>query len=511
MNVSVSGPLRVAIIVFGALAAAAAGTLALFTIGETYAVVTATTIAASSVIIAFTAPVVLGRVVVVALIAALAGSVVIGGYGAAQILAALTAGNTGPVDAPDATRLATAQNKIDQSNGSSSFQVTLTEDELNAVLLDALADTDTPFQRVSIDIVNSVGETPLIAFAGRFKGGDLTVTGEVTARVTGGRVDIELLHADIGMFTMPAVAMNAVQDMIGRVADLNRALAKDGADIQQVIIGDDQVSVSGVSLGGTEVDASTMLAAFGDLSGLTTSAVDPVHYDPGVNTATAEGSPIYLALGDSLAAATGVDGYAEGYVSQVHRELSLRDGAVYGLQNLGAVGETSGTMLSGGQLDQAVAAGQDNDVAYVTIDIGANDLLGHLGSEDCSADITAATCRAGIDLSLDAYRRNIDAIFATLRDAFPDATIVFLEAYNPFSLGFEGRVEFETVSDEALNSLNQLAVEAASRYQITVADGFTPMQNTAAATTHMTSVPPDIHPNELGYDILTQAIMSALG
>jgi lysophospholipase L1-like esterase len=511
MNASVSGPLRVAIVVFGVLAAAAAGALALFTIGETYAVITAIIIAATSAIIAFTAPVILGRVVLVVLIATLGGSVVIGGYGAARILAALTAGNSGPVDPPDAEQLAAAQRKINQSSDSSSFQVTLTEAELNAVLLDALADTDTPFQRVSIDIVNTVGDPPLIDFVGAFKSGDLTVTGQVTAEVTGGRVDIELLHADVGMFTMPRVAMNAVQDMIGRVADLNRALADEGADIQQVIIGDDQVSVSGVTTSGSEIDASTMLAAFGDLSSLTTVSVDPVHYDPGIDAATAEGSPIYLALGDSLAAATGVDGYGEGYVSQVHRELSLRDGAVYGLQNLGIVGETSGTMISGGQLDQAVAAGQDNDVAYVTIDIGANDLLGHLGSADCSADITADACQSRIELSLDAYRRNIDAIFATLRDAFPDATIVFLEAYNPFSLGFEGQVEFETVSNDALRSLNEIAADAASRYTILVADGFTPMQDTAAATTHMTSVPPDIHPNELGYDILTKAVMSALG
>ena len=32
------------------------------------------------------------------------------------------------------------------------------------------------------------------------------------------------------------------------------------------------------------------------------------------------------------------------------------------------------------------------------------------------------------------------------------------------------------------------------------------MRGTAAATTHMVDVPPDIHPNALGYDILTGAL-----
>jgi lysophospholipase L1-like esterase len=510
MNTTVNGPLRTAIIVFGILAAATSGTLALFTIGETYAVVTAAVIAVAAVIIAYTGEIALGRFVLVILISTFVGTVLVGGYGTVQILAALTAGNEGTVDPPDAAQLAAAERKIDQSQESSSFQVTLTEEELNAVLLDSLAETDTPFQRITIDIVNAIGTPPLIEFSGTFKKGSLMVDGELSARVSGGRVEVELLHADVGMFTMPGVAMDAVEDMIGRVADLNRALADEGADVQEIIIGDDQVSVAGVMTGDGNIDSAAMLAAFGDLSGFAVGDVDAPGYDPGVDSATAEGNPLYLALGDSLAATEGVEGYAEGYVSQVHRELSLRDGTVYGLRNLGVVGETSGTMINGGQLDEAIDYGREADVAYVTIDIGANDLLGHLSSSDCSDDITNAACQERIALSTDAYARNVDDIFASLREAFPEATIVFLEAYNPFSLGFEGRVDFETLSNEALAALNQIAAESAGRYDILVADGFSPMRGTSSVTTHMTSIPPDIHPNELGYDILTGAVMTAL-
>ncbi|MDJ0952678.1 MAG: SGNH/GDSL hydrolase family protein [Acidimicrobiia bacterium] len=511
MSATVSGPLRAAIIVFGVLAGVAGGALALFTIGESFAVLTAATIAIAATTIAFTAPVFLGRAVLAILILAFAGTVLTGAYGAVQVLAALAGSQSGPVDPPDQETLEAAERKIDQSVEDTTFQVTLTEAELNAVLLDSLSETETPFQRITIDIVNAVGEPALIGFVGDFKNGRLSVEGELTARVRAGQVEAELLSADVGMFTMPGFARDAVEDMIGRVADLNRALAEEGADVQEVVIGDDSISVTGVASGSSEINAEVMLAAFGDLGGLAATNLNVTPYESGVESATAEGSPVYIALGDSLAAAVGVDGYAEGYVSQVHRELSIRDGSVYGLRNFGVSGETTGTMLVGGQLDAALDFGSTREVAYVTIDIGANDLLGHLASSDCAEDVQAAPCAVRIEASLNAYQENIDEIFASLRDAFPNATVVFLQAYNPFSLGFEDQVAFEAQSNMALQELNAIGATAAERHGLVVADGFSPMQGTTTATTHMTSIPPDIHPNATGYDILTEAIMSALG
>lgn len=511
MNATVSGSLRAGIIVFGVLAGVAGGALALFTIGETYAVVTAATIAIAATVVAFTAPVVLGRIVLVLLILTFAGTAITGAFGTIQILAALAGSQSGPVDPPDPDTLAAAERKIDQSVEDTTFHVTLTEAELNAVLLDSLAETDTPFQRITIDIINAVGESPLIGFVGDFKNGRLTVAGELTALVNGGQVEVDLLSADVGMFTMPGVAKDAVEDMIGRVADLNRAIAEDGADVQRVVIGDDSIAVMGVTSGDSTINAEVMLAAFGNFGGLAGTTVDVVAYESGVDSDTAEGEPLFLALGDSLAAAVGVDGYAMGYVSQVHRGVSLRDGSVYGLRNFGITGETSGTMLQGGQLDDALAYGEDRDVSYVTVDIGANDLLGHLASTDCSEDAAVPACTARIDASLQAYAANIEQIFASLTDAFPDATIVFLLAYNPFSLGFEEQVAFEQQSNEALMSLNAIAAAAAQTHGVLVADGFAAMRGTTTATTHMTDTPPDIHPNETGYDVLTEAVMSAIG
>ncbi|MCP4964306.1 MAG: hypothetical protein GY926_03635 [bacterium] len=505
-----AGTLRAGIIVIGVLTAISAGVLALFTIGENYALITAAIIVITSLIIAFTASAILGRVVLILLILTLTGTLLTGAFGTIQILAALAGDQTGQVDLPDAEVLAAAKRKIDQSSDESTFQVALSESELNAVLQDSLAETDTPFQNISIDIINPVGETALIGFVGDFKNGRLSVNGELTARTTGGQLELELLSAEVGMFTMPRVARDAVEDMIGRVADLNRALADEGADVQSVVIGDDRIVVTGVTSSDTPVDAEVMLAAFGDLGNLGSTPVNAPPYEPGVDAATASGNPVYIALGDSLAVSVGVDGFSDGYVSQLHRELSLRDGVVYGMRNFGITGETSGTMLLGGQLADAVAYGSDLDVAYVTIDVGANDLLGHLASSDCSEDVQAPACASRIDVSLAAYRSNIEAIFATLAEEFPDATVVFLLAYNPFSLGFENEVAFEAQSNAVLIELNEIATASAANHEILVADGFTPMRGTTTSTTHMTDTPPDIHPNDIGYDVLTEAIVATL-
>lgn len=506
----VSGPLRVAIILFGILAALAAGALAMFTIGETYAVVTTAVILVTSLIIAFTASQLLGRVVLLILVAAFAGSITIGAFGTIQILAALTGNQSGPVEPPDPDALESAERKIDQSADDGTFRVELSEAELNAVLQEALAEVDTPFSRITLDILNPAAEPPLIGFAGDFKNGRLTVEGELTAAIVGGQMQVELLEADVGMFTMPGVARDAVEDMIGRVADLNRALAEEGADVQSVAIGDDAIAVTGVASDGGTIDAGVLLSSFGNLGGFRIPQVDILPYAPGVDSTEAGGDVYYVALGDSLAAAVGVEGFADGYVSQVHRELSLKDGIPYGLHNFGRTGETSGTMLLGSQLEEAVAFGEGADVRYVTVDIGANDLLGHLASPDCSEDIDSDACRIRIDASLRAYGDNLPLIFAEIEDAFPDATVVFLLAYNPFSLGFADEVRFEARSNEVLESLNATATSAAERFGFVVADGFAPMRGTVTATTHMTDTPPDIHPNESGYDVLTAAVLDAL-
>jgi lysophospholipase L1-like esterase len=230
-----------------------------------------------------------------------------------------------------------------------------------------------------------------------------------------------------------------------------------------------------------------------------------------VNSTSADGASYYVALGDSLAANVGVSQASDGYVSRFHNQLQIADSASYGLRNFGVSGETSGSLIRTGQLEAALEFMRNNDVAYVTIDIGANDLLGHIGSADCESDFAADACQQRLANVLTAYQPNLDRIFQDVLDAAPDATIIFLQTYNPFSLGFGASVALEADSDDITGQLNAVAATAAADNDgILVADGFGPMQGTTAATTHMLDASPDIHPKAIGYDILASALVDAL-
>jgi lysophospholipase L1-like esterase len=497
-------------VLIGLVAALTTGLLALFTVGTFGAIVAFLLL----LIIAFTAASLarpgLVRVALAGFLLLIVGTVVIGGLGIAQLVSAIS-GTEGEVAAPDATYLASANSKLDVSATERNFRIELSEGELTAVLQQALADSENPFRRVEVDITNQLGEPGMIDFVGEFKNGSLDVSGSLATEVDAGKLTISIVDIDAGMFTLPGVALGAIEDMIEDLADFQEALGEEGADVQQLVIGANQIVVSGINSSVQDVDMATVLSGIRRQVDL----ADPtVRVEPEVPQGTATslqvpGDPYYLALGDSLAANVGVDDVRDGYVSRFHRYLEERDGVGLGLRNFGISGETSMSMLNGGQLDAALDFAEANRVRYLTIDIGANDLLGHLGSADCSTDIETPACLERIAGALTAYETNLAEIFDRL-DALEDVTVIVLLAYNPFSFGFENSVRFESQSNQALRRLNDIAGRAALDRGFLVADGFSRMLNTATVTTRMLDNPPDIHPTPLGYDRLTSALVRAL-
>jgi lysophospholipase L1-like esterase len=200
----------------------------------------------------------------------------------------------------------------------------------------------------------------------------------------------------------------------------------------------------------------------------------------------------------------------DGYVSRFHRELEARTGERLGMQNFGRAGETSGSLLNEGQLDRALAFLADHEVAYVTIDVGANDLLGHIWSADCSTALAAPACEERLEAALARYARNLDDIVREVVLAAPEATVVFLTAYNPFALGLAETAALETATSEVTRSLNALAAGVARRHGAIVADGFGALEGRTGEVTHVLASEPDVHPNALGHDLLAVALAGSL-
>ncbi|MBT8197534.1 MAG: SGNH/GDSL hydrolase family protein, partial [Acidimicrobiia bacterium] len=335
-------------------------------------------------------------------------------------------------------------------------------------------------------------------------------SGVLEVEIDAGKPALVVSDLDFGIFSLPGVAEGAASDLVDAVADFNDVLADLDGELQDLRIYADRVSALGIQRG-APITPDRVLDRIRSTAGSLEIdiTVPDQEYAPGVDAVSVDGSSYYVALGDSLAANVGIGRPGRGYVSKFHEYVSSRDGVAYGLRNFGVSGETSSSIFDG-QLDDAVAFMESNDVAYVSIDIGANDFLGHLSSGDCAADIESGQCLERLDATYVRYRSNIAEILDVISDAAPDATILFMTAYNPFSFGLASEVAFEQASSEITVRFNDIAASTAEERGMLVADGFGAIVARALVLTHMLDDPADIHPTQAGYDRLTDALVDAL-
>ena len=245
------------------------------------------------------------------------------------------------------------------------------------------------------------------------------------------------------------------------------------------------------------------------------------------NAAASADPPLYLALGDSLAAGVGASDPAQtGYVALVFDDLRTDPASPYSgddlaLLNLGDPGETTTSMLaSGDQMDQALAEieGRKNDgvagneVAVISIDLGANDFLPLvLGDSPCLPNPLAQACQDAAASALSTFRSNFAEIMRRLRTAAgPEVELVALGLYNPLS-GTGG--PFDAVGDAAVELFNRnvAATVAQPDVEARLADVFPLFQGRGPELTHIAELPPDVHPNDSGHYLMAVAVVTALG
>jgi len=249
----------------------------------------------------------------------------------------------------------------------------------------------------------------------------------------------------------------------------------------------------------------------------------------------------YVSLGDSLAAGvqpTGDpddlyrtnDGYAEQLLA-IARVQSPK----LSLVKLGCPGETTGTMIAGGicsyphgsQLDEALAFLRAHRalVAFVTIDIGANDF-------PCQEP---ACVPAGVA----SIQSNLPVILAALREAAgPDVPIVGMTLYNPFLaswlLGPDGQALARLSATAFIAPLNAMlrGIYAAAGTPVADVEGafssndFTTLVELPGVGTVPISVAricawtwvcaapplgPDNHANAAGYRVIAGSFATTLG
>jgi lysophospholipase L1-like esterase len=151
-------------------------------------------------------------------------------------------------------------------------------------------------------------------------------------------------------------------------------------------------------------------------------------------SSAAPADPVYLALGDSLAASFQPNGeMRSGYAEQIHQleQAGLPD---LRLKKLACPGATTRTMdvalarcpyPAGSQLDQAVSVLGSRDVAFVTLQIGSNDVF------RCFRFGKAAFDQSCVDDLLPKLQDRLTTIVQTLQAAGPGVPIVGATYYDP--------------------------------------------------------------------------------
>lgn len=247
--------------------------------------------------------------------------------------------------------------------------------------------------------------------------------------------------------------------------------------------------------------------------------------------------PVYLALGDSLAASVQVNGTTRsGYAEQV---FQLEQAAVPDLRlvKLGCPGERTNTMgrprrpcpyPQGSQLDQALSVLRRGNVAFVTLQIGSNDTFRCFDFRHTAFD------RACIEDLLPKISARLTSIVRGLQAADPDVPIVGLNYPDPLLAltivpGFPP--ERITAINDVWTAMNDTLGRAYAALGVPVADvaaefstadfdtivrvrGFGDLPINSARicqwTAMCTTNGGDPHPNTIGYAAMTRAVEAAL-
>ena len=394
----------------------------------------------------------------------------------------------------------------------SAFYLELTDEELSSLLL---------FRAGSVSGIRDIGvsiNAGALELKGSLGGPFAPFSASVDLGFENGLIDLGLNDVSLGFLPIPGAVRKELQRLIDQGLDINAVLSESGAaQIQRFDMQPGRVVIVGVQKGGTSVSAATidtLTQAFQSVGG--GPAPIPPGADlvpPGTARINEPGDDLYLALGDSLAANIGVDRPEDGYVSRFHAHLERETGRDLGLLNLGVSGESSLSIIHG-QLPQAldeISQRRDDGnantrVSMLTIDLGANDLLAHIGSTECKLAPAGEACQARIDAAFEGFSKNFPQIVGTLANELePDAEFYIMTMYNPFDFGLGTPIG--DFSNQILARLNGIIAENANNVGAKLADPSDLMAGNAAAWTNM--LKGDIHPNPDGYQAMAFSLAQA--
>jgi lysophospholipase L1-like esterase len=200
-----------------------------------------------------------------------------------------------------------------------------------------------------------------------------------------------------------------------------------------------------------------------------------------------------LALGDSLTEGIGDRQGQGGYVGRLQQWLEQHKGVrTVSVINLGKRG------LQLNQLDEVVDqhAAQIERADLILMTIGGNDIMKVVRSHffDLSYEL--------FDKEQTRFAERLDHLLASIRAANPDATIVLVGLYNPFSSSLPNIPEI----DEVIERWNNGSKQVLKRYDRTIFVNVKDLFDNRDDVLYND----EFHPNEIGYEQMAKRVYDEL-
>lgn len=150
----------------------------------------------------------------------------------------------------------------------------------------------------------------------------------------------------------------------------------------------------------------------------------------------------------------------------------------------------------GTQLAAATAFAQTDSVAAITLDLGANDLLGLLQS--CGGPTQTACLDAAAPAMIQKVGRNLAIVLRQVRLVAPHARIIVLLLYNPFAAAYPQTNKYVLALD-AVTAMAALSVGGRIADAYPAFNLAQPQPQTLCALSLICTAEQDIHPSDAGY------------
>lgn len=204
------------------------------------------------------------------------------------------------------------------------------------------------------------------------------------------------------------------------------------------------------------------------------------------------------AIGDSLAKGTG-DDTGKGFAKRTVEILKKQGTESKLVNNLGINGLTTKKLLP--MLDEPGVQYALKQAGMIMLSIGANDLFE--GGEPLETR-TELPSEAELNAKVKSASENLSEIMAKLHDINPQARIVYISLYNPFS----DMKELKNAGDKAVAQWNSIAAETMSSIDgglvVPTFDLFTLQAGRYLSGDHF-------HPNGTGYQAIAERIVQGIG